>query len=193
MENGIKQIDGNWDLGFALDKHKIRSIYTGDNAYGHPQFDTLRTEVGEALFQLKYRNDWKQSPLLAAELAANIFPRFDKVGLVIPMPPSIIRAKQPVTELANQLGKIVEVPVFDNILSKIKIVPQLKDLTNKADKIEALKGCFSVNDSIDGQGPWNALLIDDLFATGASLEMACAALRGYNKINKIYVATFTWI
>ena len=70
MKNTVRKIEGKWDLGYVLDKHVLSSIYTGDNAQGRAQFDTLRSEVGEALFQLKYRQDWKQIPLLAAEMAA---------------------------------------------------------------------------------------------------------------------------
>ncbi|WP_454743956.1 hypothetical protein [Cupriavidus necator] len=53
MKTNLKQIFGNWDLGYALDKHTLRSTYIGDNEYGHPQFNTERSEPGEALFQLK--------------------------------------------------------------------------------------------------------------------------------------------
>ena len=108
------------------------------------------------------------------------------------MPPSNVRPKQPVTEITNALGGIIGVPVFYNILSKTKNGKQLKDLNKKEDKLKALEGCFSVTDGIDGDKTWNALLVDDLFDTGASLEVACTALRGYKKIKKIYVATLTW-
>ena len=32
MKNSIRKIEGNWDLGYVLDKHSQSSIYTGDNA-----------------------------------------------------------------------------------------------------------------------------------------------------------------
>lgn len=37
----------------------------------------------------------------------------------------------------------------------------------------------------------NLLLIDDLFDTGASMEAACAILRGIEAIGSIYVAALT--
>lgn len=179
-------------MGFALDKHTIRSIPTGFNEFGHQTWDTLRTEVGEALYQLKYKKDWDQVEPLAKELAESVFPKFKNVGLIIPMPPSTYRKRQPVFELAVELGQLVETPVFDGILKKKSQGKQLKNLDNKAEKLEALDGVFSVIDEIEGTGPWNALLIDDLFDSGASIEMACLALRQYAKISKIYVATLTW-
>lgn len=41
----LKKIVGNWDLGFAMDKHTASSTYTGDSEYGRPTFDSVRTEV----------------------------------------------------------------------------------------------------------------------------------------------------
>ncbi len=192
MKTNIKQLNGNWDLGYALDKHTISSDFIGHNEYGRPMFDTVRPEAGEALFQLKYRDDWTQIPILATELAESTFPKFDNVGLLIPMPPSKRRAKQPVTELTKALGKIVGLTVFDNILHKEYNGEQLKDVGDKEDKINLLKDSFTILDGIQGTGPWNVLIVDDLYDTGASLETACKALRTYKKINKIYVTTVTW-
>ncbi|MCX6591296.1 MAG: hypothetical protein NTZ56_07205 [Acidobacteria bacterium] len=67
----------------------------------------------------------------------------------------------------------------------------MKDIATKAEKLEAL-GAFSFQDLLEGEDSRNALLIDDLFDTGASLESACKALRGYQKINRLYVAALTW-
>jgi predicted amidophosphoribosyltransferase len=108
------------------------------------------------------------------------------------MPASNVRPRQPVTVLTEALGKIVERPVFDSLLIKKPGGQQLKDIVIHAEKVEALKDSFSVNDTIEGAGPWNALLVDDLFDTGASLEAACAVLRAYSKIEKLYVAVLTW-
>jgi hypothetical protein len=43
-------ITGPWDEGFALDSHTVSSRYLGDDAYGNPQFDTIRSPIGELLF-----------------------------------------------------------------------------------------------------------------------------------------------
>ena len=75
-------------------------------------------EPGEALFQLKYRNDWSQVGPLAAQIQASLLPMFENVGLIVPMPASTTRARQPVNEIATELGKIADIPVFDNIVIK---------------------------------------------------------------------------
>ena len=192
MEVNIKKIEGNWTLGYSLDKHTIRSTPIGYNEYGHMQFDTERPEAGEALFQLKYRGDFSQIEPLAAQLSESIYPLFDRVGLIVPMPASNFRNRQPVTELALELGRLVGKPVFDELLTKTANGQQLKDLTNKADKQAALVNSFTLHEGISNEGRWNALLVDDLFHTGASLEAACTALRTYRKIDRVYVAAITW-
>lgn len=179
-------------MGYALDKHVISSVYIGDDQYGHSRFETTRSKVGEAMYQLKYQGDWTQVDILAKELAVNIYPKFDKVEFLIPMPASKVRAKQPVTELSKALGKLVGKPVYENMLLKKPKGTQLKGMATKEEKIEILRDSFSVSDEISNTGTWNALLVDDLFDTGASLEAACSVLRAYPKIKNLYVATLTY-
>jgi predicted amidophosphoribosyltransferase len=195
MKNNIRSIGGNWDRGFALDKHTLHSDYIGDNEYGHPQFDTTRSEIGEALFQLKYRSKYANVDLLAKEIVDHLVPKFGKIGLVVPMPPSKERKRQPVVEIADRVAKVIGVVCFNEILIKKAAsagAPELKNLAGKEAKAEALKARFVINDEISNEGKWNALVVDDLFDTGASMEAACATLRGYNKIGEIYVAALTW-
>lgn len=54
--NPVK-LEGIWDQGYALDVHTLSSNYLGDDPYGNPRFDTKRSDMGELLFQLKYRNN----------------------------------------------------------------------------------------------------------------------------------------
>lgn len=189
MKVSLRQIRGLWDEGWVLDKHSVSSVYRGP---GPHDFDTIRTEVGEATFQLKYRQVWAQAKPLAQAIADNIYPKLSQVGLIVPMPASSQRARQPVTEVANELGAIVKIPVFSNVLIKAKDGKSLKDLSSKDEKIDAIGDSFSVNDGISNIGKWNILVVDDLFHTGASMETACKVLRTYPKIGRIYVAALTW-
>ncbi|WP_409525071.1 ComF family protein [Nitrincola sp. MINF-07-Sa-05] len=195
MEVHIKKIEGIWDRGFALHKHTLSSVYLGDDEWGHARYDTTRSEPGEALYQLKYRNDWNQVEPLAAQVQTTLLPLFDEIGLIIPMPASTVRARQPVNELANALGRLTRIPVFDRMIVKAPAPPgstPLKNLHTRVEKDAALAGRISINECIEGEGRWNALLLDDLFDTGATMDAVCRALRGYRKINHIYAATITW-
>lgn len=194
MNVNIKTITGNWDLGYAMDKHLIRSTYLGDNEYGKPMFNNERTAVGEAVYQLKYKNNMSQVDALAQCLLDSAIPLFDNINLIIPMAASNVRAVQPVTAiteaLATKMGNNMH--SFNKLLIKAPGGVSLKDLNTKAEKDAAVAGAFSYQDEIGEGGPYNALIVDDLFHTGASMEAAVEVLRGYNKINKIYVAALTW-
>ena len=87
---------------------------------------------------------------------------------------------------------LIGVPVFEGLVTKESTGKQLKDLATKAEKLEVVGNSFKVHDLIQGDGPWNALLVDDLFDTGASLEAACVAGRSFKKIRRLYVAALTW-
>mgnify|MGYP003117075184 CR=1 FL=1 len=195
MDVNLRKITGNWDDGVVLDKHTIRSIPIGPNEYGHMQFDTTRTEIGEALFLLKNRNDWNQVVPLAQELAKHAFPMFPDIGLIVPVPPTRWRQRQPVYEIAAELARMQNLNSFEQLVIKSPAAagePQLKNLPTKEEKEAALAGRFSISDTISGEGKWNTLVVDDLYDSGASIEAVCAALKTYPKIDKIYVAALTW-
>lgn len=188
----LREIEGPWTKGFALHKHTLSSTYIGDNEAGHPQFDTTRSEPGEAVYQLKYKSDWSKAPQLAKAIKEHIIPRLGPIGLIVPMPASTLRARQPVTEVCKALAPMIGVSVFDGtILSKTPGAP-LKNMSDKAAKIAALSDQMKIADGIGGDGTWNALLVDDLFDSGASMEAACRALLGYKKIASVYAVALTW-
>jgi hypothetical protein len=88
LKVSLRQIRGVWDEGWVLDKHSVSSTYCGP---GPHDFDTIRTEVGEATFLLKYRYYWAQAEPLAQAIADHIYPRFSQVGFIVPMPASSLR------------------------------------------------------------------------------------------------------
>jgi hypothetical protein len=64
--------------GIVLDKHVLKSEYLGENQYGRPMFDTKRSDIGQSLFLLKYRNDWDQIPMLVDVLSSAITQNFSE-------------------------------------------------------------------------------------------------------------------
>lgn len=193
LETNVRSISGNWSRGFALDKHMRSSTFLGYDEHGHPRFDNTRTEVGEAIYQLKYRGDWSRVEPLATQIVESIIPKLGSVGLIVPVPASTVRTRQPVYEIASSVAKRIGVNAFDNIVSVNSTKgASLKNLSTKEEKVEALKGRFQLSDAIPSNGRWNVLVIDDLFHTGASVEAVCAILATYSKIDKIYVAALTW-
>lgn len=195
MEVRVKKIEGSWDLGYVLHKHTLSSVHLGVDEWGHDRFETTRSEPGEALYQLKYRNDWSQVEPLAAQIQETLLPLFGRIGMIIPMPASKVRAKQPVNELAYALGRLMNTPVLDQMIVKAPAPAgstALKNLHTRAQKDAALAGRITINEVIENDGRWNALLLDDLFDTGATMDSVCQALRTYRKIGQIFAAAITW-
>lgn len=180
-------IQGDWDAGYVLDWHTTKSYFLGHNEFRHYK----RTEVGEAVFQLKYRNDLTKIEVLAETLVAKLKQAFQSVSLVIPMPPSKYRPVQPVLELSKKISEKLCIPVFDNILLKNRSTPQMKDIGNKEERRNVLMGCFYINDAIRNNGCWDALIVDDLYSSGASLSAASRTLKTYSKINKVFAAALS--
>lgn len=177
-------------LGYSLDKHTISSTPIGNNEYGHMQFDTVRSEAGEALFQLKYRSDFMQIFVIAEQMKISFGNAFSSAGLVVPMPPSKARARQPVVEIAREYARITGIPCYENLLVKTSDTPAMKDIATREEKVAVLMGAFTLYDVLK-DGPYDVLIIDDLFDTGSSLEAATNMLRGYNQIRNVFVATVT--
>lgn len=188
----LKQIWGSWNKGYALDKHTTSSTPIGHNEHGYMQFHTERPPAGEALYQLKYKHDFDQVEELAEAVVKNIVPNLPKFSMVIPMPASNIRERQPVTEIASTIAYKLDMPMFDDLLRKTPNGTSLKNLKTKEEKVAALAGTMTINPQIASKGKWNALLVDDLYDSGATLDEACRVLSTYEKIGEIYVATMTW-
>ena len=183
-------MEGPWDLGYSLDKHTLKSTFIGYNEYGFAQYDTLRTEVGEALYRLKYKYDQRHVNNLATQLVESLGGYFRSASCVIPVPPSKRRVRQPVIEIARLVAKKMNIPCREDILVKTQRTGQMKDIISKDERIDALCSAFEVKERLD-QNQNDVLIIDDLFDTGSSLEAATRMLRECKKIQEIYVATIT--
>jgi len=196
MEVNLHELNGNWSKGFALDKHTLNSVFTGNNENGYPTFDTTRSEAGEALYQLKYRGDFNLVNPLAQAIFDRIIPEIGNFGIVVPMPASKHRKRQPVFEIAEKVSQLSSTFFANKLLLKTAATPgspEIKDLASKKDKVAALSERFEIDKSfISYDGKWGTLLIDDRYDSGASVEAACATLQTYDKVGQIFVGTCTW-
>jgi len=100
-----KEIRGSWDQGFALDVHTISSTMIGYNEFGHPEFDTVRSPLGELVYRLKYRGDKGAIPSIVEPIAGFMKTSDIKPDVVVPMPPSNLqRTFQPVIEVGTEFA-----------------------------------------------------------------------------------------
>jgi predicted amidophosphoribosyltransferase len=190
MKVNVKKITGVWDLGYYLDKHIIKSVPIGEDQWGHMQFDTIRSEAGEALYQLKYQSDFTQVTPIACQMHESLFKFFSSANLVIPMPPSEQRKIQPVKEISKKLSRLMNIPYNESMLVKQNNTRKMKDIASKEEKEKILINVFVINDTLS-EGHYDVLIVDDIYASGSSLDAATNALRKNSKIKKIYVATVT--
>jgi competence protein ComFC len=108
-----RKISGPWTSGYVLDLHTISSTLIGHDEFGHPQFDTKHSEIGDLLYRLKYRNDKSAIPELVDSAAALIRRWGIEFSAVVPVPPTkTYRSLQPVITLASEIAGVFKVPVL---------------------------------------------------------------------------------
>ena len=187
------KISGDWFQGFALDLHTISSTLLGYDEFGHEVFDTKRSEMGELLYKLKYRQD-KSVLNEILEVATNFVKGKWGIAKVldctVPIPPSnTARAFQPVLEIARGMSSRLGIPMYEDVLIKGKETPELKDVYEYSRRLDILENAFTVKTSlIAGK---NILLFDDLYRSGATLNVATRVLYHKGKAGKIYVLVLT--
>lgn len=162
-----QKIEGRWQAGVALDFHTTRSTPIGPNAQGHMQFDTLRPEIAELLYRLKYRQDRTAAQAIITTAANFLKPYRPKFDVIIPVPPSTPRALQPVTLLAQGIGAAVGLPVL-NCVGTTRPPAQLKGIEDPARRTQLLNGLYTVDARHTARK--RVLLFDDLFRSGSTMN-----------------------
>ena len=184
--NPIK-LYGNWDEGWALDKHVISSIFIDTDIYGHERYDTTRSELGELLYNFKYKGKHENLD----KIIEIIKPFLDEwhilktIDIVLPVPSTKARNYQPANEIAYAIAEIYKLHYSDDVLEKVSnIESKNMDRSNKN-----LDGIIIVKKGANRRH--NILLVDDLYSTGGTLQECVKELRKDPLLNKIYVLTIT--
>jgi predicted amidophosphoribosyltransferase len=180
------RIFGPWHAGWALDLHVLSSTPRGDGTY-----ETIRTEIGQQLFELKYRNERRHIEPLA-EAAARVVGALlvrPYLEALIPVPPSAPRTVQPVMEVARAIGRLTGLSVPEDYLRKTKTTQSLKDIFDTTERKAQLAGAFAVAD--DRFAGKRVLLFDDLFRSGETLSEITHTLVEQGKVDRVYVLTLT--
>lgn len=192
MKIDPQEIKGSWTYGWALDLHTLSSVCIGEDEWGHPIFENTRSEIGEAVYKLKYKDDRSQVDSIAKIMAD--FIRGNKelsdVSVIIATPPSnTTRPFQPVPAIASAIGATLGISVPTDYLHKIKQTSVLKNIEGAQQRYAELKGAFKVVD--ERYKGYHVLIIDDLFRSGETLNAICDALISQGKVGKISVVTAT--
>ena len=164
-----KELRGEWKKGFALDVHTTSSTFVGHNEYGHPEFATTRSPLGELLYRLKYKRDASAIDEIVGTVAEFIKASKIEIHAIVPMPPSNVRSVQPVLQIANALGKKLGVPVLE--------------------RRQLLEGAFTVNR--DHSAGKSLLLFDDLYRSGATMNAVARELANTGEAKDVFVLALT--
>ena len=183
-----RRILGKWREGFALDIHTISSIPIGYNEYGHMQYDTTRSELGELLYRLKSKSDDTVVSEIADAAAAFIKEWKPGVEIIVPVPPSSPRALQPVSVLGNALSQRLNIPLVDCV-RKTRDAPQLKNVYDLDERLRLLDGLHTVDASATSGR--KILLFDDLYRSGATMNSITTLLYDKGKASDVFALTIT--
>jgi predicted amidophosphoribosyltransferase len=162
---------GPWAAGYVLDYHSISGTPTGDPY--HP-FEMKYTELGGRLYRFKYRGD--SSVVVDIIETAVQFIKGLKIAIdcVVPAPPSMRRASQPVVELARELAKGLAVPICEDAVVKAKETPSMKNIPDWFERQRVLQEALKAG-SGDVNGK-SVLLLDDLVESGSTLRRSADVL-----------------
>lgn len=182
-------IKGPWQTGIVLDWHTVASQVIGQNEFGHPIFDNTRSEIGELLYQFKYRNDQNA---LQQIVRATIEYLGDKVkgriDVILPVPPSN-PTRTVTSQIAQGLATGLGVSFSHTALTKSKNTNELKSVTDLEERKKALEGAFKADkQQLEGK---SALLVDDIYRSGATLSATTEVVAGQGKAKAVYVLAIT--
>lgn len=180
-------LEGIWDKGVAFDFHIEESTHLGVDESGRNRFDTKRTQMGELVYQLKYKRD-RDAAKQIVELLTSLR-GIEKINVIVPCPATKNRPWQPVEEIAKELGKKYGIPII-NALKKDDSNSQIKDIDDPAERQKLLIESIKLTDDYDFSDK-NVLLLDDLYQTGSTLSICTSVLKDQAKAKRVSVLTMT--
>ena len=184
----VLTLDGNWRKGKAFDLHTVSSTYLGTDEFGHDRYDNQRSEMGELVYQLKYRDD-KLATGRIVELLDKIG-GIEKFDIIIPIPATKKNRKfQPVELIASALGERRGVKVVTGFLVN-EGSEELKSITDPLARDELLEEALQLKGKPQVVGK-TVLLIDDLYRSGSTLRIATRLLYEEGNAEAVSVLTMT--
>lgn len=184
----VIDLEGNWKTGKAYDLHTVASTHLGTDEFGHNRWETTRSEMGELVYQLKYRSDQTTVPKIITLL--DKISGIEKFDFIIPIPATNkSRSFQPVELIAVALGKQRGVTVLTDALANNGSA-ELKGITDPVARDELLKQALQLSGAARFKDK-KVLLVDDLYRSGSTLRIATDLLYREGQAEHVSVLTMT--
>jgi competence protein ComFC len=143
--------------------------------------------IRQAIHDFKYRNLRSISDCLAMLMADYLKnnPVNGETLVPVPLHPRRLRARgyNQSSLLAQKLGKLIDVPVIDGSLCRLKdSLPQARTtaIEERRDNVKEAFGCH--DEELKAK---NVILVDDVCTSGATLEACAAALKADGAISVV--------
>lgn len=100
----------------------------------------------------------------------------------VPVHPDRLRQRgfNQAEELADRLGRLMEIPVLSDLLGRVKKTAPQKGLS-AAERLKNLQEAFAVSGNYGGTGkrnmPDSVILVDDIYTTGSTVEACSRVLK----------------
>ncbi len=181
-------LEGNWQTGLAFDLHTVSSTHLGVDEWGHDRFENTRSEMGELVYQLKYRQD--KSALVKIVALLDAIKGIENFDYLVPIPPTNKkRSFQPVELITLALGERRKVKVWTNLLTN-EGDEELKGISDPVERLQRLQAAIKLAPGTNVTGK-QILLVDDLYRSGTTLRVATDLLYGTGKAAKVSVLAMT--
>lgn len=143
--------------------------------------------MGELLYRLK--NKGEQAAVEKIISLLDPIKGIETFDSIIPVPSSKKRPVQPADSIAEALGKKRGVPVLKNYLSKTDSA-ELKNVEDPAERAKILEKSISITGTHDIASQ-KVLLLDDIYRSGATLNICCSLLKQQARVAEVSVLTMT--
>ena len=183
-----RKILGQWKEGFALDLHTLNSTFIGHDEFGHPRFETQRSEIGELLYKLKNKGDQTTIPEIVEAVESLMQAWSPSVDILVPVPPSTHRAVQPVLAMAEAISQRLRIPLV-RCVRRTRDVPQLKNTFDLDERAKHLENLHAIDDAATrGKA---ILLFDDLYRSGATMNVITNELYEAGRASNVVALAIT--
>ena len=182
----LLNINPMWVQGcWVLDYHTLSSVRVGTDAYGNPQYDTTRTEIGGLLYTLKFRPHQATDKMvddMADTIADFIRKRPSEIDIIVPVPHSEARPR--LRDLLECLSERLNVPVSFDGVTRSRDVPAIKNIQDYDERVRLLQDAHRVDPTrIAGK---KVLLFDDVYRSGATIRSVTQALYLQGSAKSVY-------